>query len=159
MEKARGTNKYHSLLSSLSFPICTTNLSFLTCRGEDTPLGHSTRQIILLLAAFPQTDISIYMATQTNLVESIIQDLRAVMLECSTKDEEHFKECEQLLEKQLKFLSELLFLCSESAESKDNKDKALILRDALFETFRKVILQEYLKQELLAIQYVLVITR
>ena len=77
------------------------------------------------------------------------------MLECGTKDEDHFRECEQLLEKQLKFLSELFFLCSESAESKDNTEKALILRDALVMTFRRVILQEYIKQELLAIQYVL----
>ena len=92
------------------------------------------------------------MTTRTNLVESIIQDLRAVMLECSTKEEDHFQECEQLLKKQLNFLSELLFLCTESAESKDNQEKALVLRDALLSSFRKEVLQEYLKQELLAIQ-------
>ena len=122
-------------------------------RNKVTPVGHTARQILLLLAAFPQTDITLYLASNTELINNLIQDLRVVMIECSTRDEEHFQECEDLLKKRFHYLSELIHLCTVSADSKDQKEKAMGFRDALLTAFHTFILQEYVKQELLAIQY------
>ena len=103
-----------------------------------------------MLAAFPYSDITVYLSTRAPIVSSIIQHL----LEAIQQIHSNTYADEELLEPPLTFLSELLRVCKNTHEYKDKPSSGLALYDALVREFEEKVLKGFFEVQLLHIRYV-----
>ena len=124
-------------------------------RNDTSTLGHTSRQTILLLSAFPLSDITMYLTYNTPLVKLLTQNLLDVILQFNSTaaGTTQLDSPEELLRQRLSFLSELLMLCKSSADCKDKPERALLLREALLKALLEDIFQGYFEVELMSIRY------
>ena len=124
-------------------------------RNDTSTLGHTSRQTILLLSAFPLSDITMYLTYNTPIVKLLTQNLLDVILQFNSTaaGTTQLDSPEELLRQRLSFLSELLMLCKSSADCKDKPERALLLREALLKALLEDIFQGYFEVELMSIRY------
>ena len=127
----------------------------LTCRNDTSSLGHTSRQTILLLSAFPLSDITMYLTHNTPIVKLLTQNLLDVILQfdSTAAGTTQLDSPEELLRQRLSFLSELLLLCKSSADCKDKPERALLLREALLKALLEDVFQGFFEVELMSIRY------
>lgn len=126
---------------------------FLNASNDSSSLGRTSRKTILLLAAFPLSDITLYLTYNTPIVKLLTQNLLDVVIQLSSpSDSTRLEQPDELLFQRLSFLSELLMLCKSSADCKDHPQRALVLREALLQQVLEVVLQGYFEVELMSIQ-------
>ncbi|KAK8794459.1 hypothetical protein WA171_003581 [Blastocystis sp. BT1] len=123
-------------------------------RNDTSTLGHTSRQTILLLSAFPLSDITMYLTYNTPIVKLLTQNLLDVILQFNSTaaGTTQLDSPEELLRQRLSFLSELLMLCKSSADCKDKPERALLLREALLKALLEDIFQGYFEVELMSIR-------
>ena len=124
-------------------------------RNDTSTLGHTSRQTILLLSAFPLSDITMYLTYNTPIVKLLTQNLLDVILQFNSTaaGTTQLDSPEEFLRQRLSFLSELLMLCKSSADCKDKPERALLLREALLKALLEDIFQGYFEVELMSIRY------
>jgi len=128
----------------------------LNASNDSSSLGRTSRKTILLLAAFPLSDITLFLTYNTPIVKLLTQNLLDVVIQLSSpSDSTRLEQPDELLLQRLTFLSELLMLCKSSADRKDNPQRALVLREALLQQVLEVVLQGYFEVELMSIQWVI----
>ena len=142
-------------MSSRSFPTCT-SFGSLLFRSESSSLGRTSRQLILLLAAFPDTQISLYLARNTSIVKLLTQNLLDAILQFDSRDSvaSQLESPDDVLKHRLQFVSELLSLCRSSVDCKDVPEHALVLYDAILESILDTVFRGYIEVELLNIRFV-----
>ena len=128
----------------------------MNASNDSSSLGRTSRKTILLLAAFPLSDITLFLTYNTPIVKLLTQNLLDVVIQLSSpSDSTRLEQPDELLLQRLTFLSELLMLCKSSADRKDNPQRALVLREALLQQVLEVVLQGYFEVELMSIQWVI----
>ena len=128
----------------------------MNASNDSSSLGRTSRKTILLLAAFPLSDITLFLTYNTPIVKLLTQNLLDVVIQLSSpSDSTRLEQPDELLLQRLTFLSELLMLCKSSADCKDNPQRALVLREALLQQVLEVVLQGYFEVELMSIQWVI----
>ena len=127
----------------------------LLSRSESSSLGRTSRQLILLLAAFPDTQISLYLARNTSIVKLLTQNLLDAILQFDSRDSvvSQLESPDDVLRHRLQFISELLSLCRSSADCKDVSEHALVLYDAILDAVLEAVLRGYIEVELLNIRF------
>ena len=98
-----------------------------------------------MLAAFPYSDITVYLSTRAPIVSSIIQHLLEAIQQLHTNNYAD----EELLEPPLTYLSELLRTCKNTQEYKDNPVLGLAFYNALVNEFKEKVLKGFFEVELL----------
>lgn len=128
----------------------------MNASNDSSSLGRTSRKTILLLAAFPLSDITLFLTYNTPIVKLLTQNLLDVVIQLSSpSDSTRLEQPDELLLQRLTFLSELLMLCKSSADCKDNPQRALVLREALLQQVLEVVLQGYFEVELMSIRWVI----
>ena len=128
----------------------------MNASNDASSLGRTSRKTILLLAAFPLSDITLFLTYNTPIVKLLTQNLLDVVIQLSSpSDSTRLEQPDELLLQRLTFLSELLMLCKSSADCKDNPQRALVLREALLQQVLEVVLQGYFEVELMSIRWVI----
>ena len=128
----------------------------MNASNDSSSLGRTSRKTILLLAAFPLSDITLFLTYNTPIVKLLTQNLLDVVIQLSSpSDSTRLEQPDELLLQRLTFLSELLMLCKSSADCKDNPQRALVLREALLQHVLEVVLQGYFEVELMSIRWVI----
>ena len=128
----------------------------MNASNDSSSLGRTSRKTILLLAAFPLSDITLFLTYNTPIVKLLTQNILEVVIQLSSpSDSTRLEQPDELLLQRLTFLSELLMLCKSSADCKDNPQRALVLREALLQQVLEVVLQGYFEVELMSIRWVI----
>lgn len=127
----------------------------LSFRNESSSIGRTSRQLILLLAAFPDTQISLYLTHNTQMVGLLTQNLLDAILQFDSMNSvaSQMESPEDVLKHRLQFISELLSLCRSSVDCKDDPNQALVLYSAILDSILSSVLHGYIEVELLNIRF------
>ncbi|KAK8822942.1 hypothetical protein WA556_001833 [Blastocystis sp. ATCC 50177/Nand II] len=135
----------------ISFPLVEPLIPHI---NDISHLGTTARRTLLLLAAFPMTDLSIYLVRHTSLLPLLSQSLLDSILQLRDPPTDHPQSVlpEDSLRTRLLFLSELLATAKGSADCKDVPAQSLVLYHALLDAVSDTVLKGFLAVELLSIQ-------
>ncbi|KAK8791998.1 hypothetical protein WA158_005375 [Blastocystis sp. Blastoise] len=148
---------------STSFPLVEPLLSHIY---NVTSLGLTARKTILLLAAFPDTQLSVFLATKTQLPKylslgllDIVQQVGDLSFNSRGDPEYANKEQESILstfQNRVIFISELLSICESTAMYKEEgtEEEKRVLLYAILKAIWTNVLNDHVKTELLAVHNV-----
>lgn len=114
---------------------------------NDVSLGRQARKIIMMLVAFPRSDVSVYLTTHESVIPTIVGNL----VEALQQLHSNMLADEDIMKPPLVYISELLYLCKNTQEYKDDPSTSLQFYTRLLDEIESKVLRGFFAVELLHI--------
>lgn len=161
------TDPTSSQLIKVSFPLIEPLIShmyfhfyiLLYYRNDNSSLGQTARKVLLLLLAFPLSDVTEYLTLYTRVITQLLDNLLESihLFDSSSKQQTSIESPEEILNQRIMFISEILSLCQSTCEYKNDQEKAMIFYQTFLQEITTILLKGYFEVNLLHIQYKLCI--
>lgn len=128
---------------------------FILYRNDNSSLGKTARNVLLLLLAFPLSDVTEYLTVNTQVITQLLDSLLETIhsFDSSSQHQASIESPEEILKQRILFISEILSLCQSTYEYKNDLEKAMLFYHSFLQEITNILLKGYFEANLLHIQY------